>query len=229
MERRNRWIDATHMWGEVTALQNAKSALNRRLQSRENVPQRDTTLTLLVPGALSGDKELQPTRDFLKRMGGLENVEAVNPLPKDKVMEQVKDLVEKIKRYNTPLRLVGFSLGGSVALLAAQECLRQGLPIERVITVDAPIVPVDKTHFNYWATENTVNDLLDNKEFNTQIAKPIPPELHLISLYVPNDGFMHPDASHRPEAKTSALPTRWHLSLYYDEDVLKEISRVCTQ
>ncbi|HEX7042119.1 MAG TPA: thioesterase domain-containing protein [Patescibacteria group bacterium] len=225
-KRRNPLTDGLHLWTETFALPITKIRLQSELASNRKEPQTDSVPTILIPGALGSENDLKLTKEWFLKLGGLKQVDIVNPLPKDKVLKQVEHLVSVIKNYKNPVRLVGFSLGGLVAYLAALECLERGIAVERVIAVDSPLLPITKSDFNHWATLYSVNDLLKDKRINNLLLGKKPDSLRLISLYTPNSGIINPDVSRRKDADSFQLPTQSHMSIYYDINVLNSIKNV---
>lgn len=176
---------------------------------------RDTTPVLLIPGAGAQPYELLLTQLWYQRVGGFPNTHISRASTHGPMMSQIKELQEEIDDFEEPPHGVAISAGGSKAFVLA--CLN-GERFKTLAILDAPIVPMEKRHFNWVMQRFSVNDLLENEEMMDLLATEFPDGLPIYSFPTRNHRIFERHLTERQNVTVLELPINGHLNLNYNID-----------
>ena len=176
---------------------------------------------MLVHGALGTEHELHDTKTWLKEVGGLTQVEIANIFtwslfsPIRRVQGNLRPLVERLvtqlKELPEPAVLIGFSVGGTIAAIAASEHPEL---VREIISVDGPISPVNHKDFHPLTTILPINDVTSTSVQEDLSRIPHPRSL---CFRIPGSYFLSRRATERSGVLTKELPEETaHAAMPYD-------------
>jgi pimeloyl-ACP methyl ester carboxylesterase len=186
-----------------------------------------TTPVAVFPGFGAGDLSTVALRFHLRRAGyvvhrwrlGLNDGKVPALVPK--VVARTQALHD---RYEAPVALVGWSLGGVLAREVARE--RPDL-VRTVVTLGSPVVGGPKYTSTAWFYEKVLKQDLDTIERNVEERNRIPIRTPLTAIYSKRDKVVQWEACidhHNAHCRHVEVDAS-HLSLGFDPRVLRLVSR----
>lgn len=177
---------------------------------KEQTP-RTLAPTLLVPGALGSKFDLELPRQWYKKEG-FSHVVIADIATTGPILPQGVKLAQQLQQLAQPAFVIAYSSGVVAALAAAHLAADKILALA---LVDGPVIPPDRTHFNFWGSLMPVNDIY-SPEVAAVLSLSIPQGLKVFSFARRDNGTVAYEASVRPDVTVVDLPGSGHHSLYYD-------------
>lgn len=202
----------------------------RRLVRKMEVPRAQNPQTIiLLPGFATGPyrmrymaQQLEAAGHRTKRWGMGRNWGVAT-----EAMERLEErLFQVVERYEEPVALVGWSLGG---LYARELAKRHPLCVSKVITMGSPFSGSPRAN-NVWRVYQAITGhSVDQPPIETNLAAK--PPVETIALWSPNDGAIGPrSAAGKPGERDRAIALRCtHSGFTYAPQsiltVLRELDR----
>ena len=152
---------------------------------------------LLLPGFTAGDGSMRTLRRYLARRGFRSHpwLQGRNLGPRARMIERVsRRLVELYERYDAPVSLVGWSLGG----VYARE-LAKGFPeqVRQVITLGSPFADIGRpSNVSRWYDRNGEGGE-ERAGWIDRLREP--PTVPSTAIYSKTDGVVHWETCREPE------------------------------
>jgi pimeloyl-ACP methyl ester carboxylesterase len=154
-------------------------------------PRGDGQPVLLLPGFTAGDRSTAVLRRFLGRQGFSPHpwLQGLNLGPRDGLPEKLaRRLVELYERYQRPVSLVGWSLGGVYARELAKRLPER---VRQVVTLGSPFANVARA-----SNASRLFDLLSRRAPSASrraaaAALAEPPAVPTTSIFTKTDGVVH--------------------------------------
>ena len=196
----------------------------RRLtRSIEITPARDPQKIILIPGFGTGPRKMRYMAQQLERAGhkvkrwGLNRNMGVAA----ETMERLEDrLFEVCERYEEPVALVGWSLGG---LYARELAKRHPICVTKVITMGSPFSGSPRAN-NVWRVYQAIaGHRVDQPPIETVLAEK--PPVETVALWSPNDGMIGARcAAGRPGERDRAIALRCtHAGFAYSPECIQAV------
>lgn len=224
-----RWLFASEVPRAAWTI--AELAFSRRTLAR--APRGDGRPVLLLPGVVTGDGSVRALARYLCRLGYAAETWGLGrnfgPRTVGGDAERLLARVEQMHaRHGQPVVLVGVSLGGIMARIAAHR-----LPhaVEQVITIHSPYAASGRAT-NVWRVyERVSGEKIDSPEVAARLAeaqRPLP--VPATALWSRSDGFVNANACHVPgEPGLRSIELRGgHLAVHHRAAVWATVARVLT-
>ncbi|MBX9796488.1 MAG: alpha/beta hydrolase [Sphingomonas sp.] len=192
-------------------------------------PPGDGRPVLLLPGLMIGDRALVPMQRYLRRLGyaadswGLGRNRGVRTVGEDN--ERVHALIERRAAAEGPVTLVGVSLGGIMARLAAH---RLGpAKVRQVITLASPYAAGPRATNVWRAYQWASGERIDDPRLVArlaELARPLP--VPASAIWSRTDGLVSGHACHVPgEPGLRAIEIGGsHLGVHFRASVLRAVA-----
>ncbi len=196
----------------------------RRLTRTVEVPKaRNPQTIILLPGFGTGPRKMRYLASHLERAGhrtkrwGLGRNMGVAR----EAMERLEDrLIEVSERYQEPVALVGWSLGG---LYARELAKRHPICVSKVITMGSPFSGSPRAN-NVWRVYQAIaGHRVDQPPIETVLSEK--PPVETVALWSPNDGAIGPrNAAGRPGERDRAIALRCtHAGFAYAPECIQTV------
>jgi len=200
-------------------------ALLLRGTPREGPPG-DGRPVLLIPGLVIGDRALRPMRAYLRRLGYAAETWGLGPNLGARTVgpqnERLHARIEAIAAEAGPVTLIGVSLGGMMARLAAHR-LGPG-KIRQVITIASPYAAGPRATNVWRAFQLFTGERIDDPGLAArlaELARPLP--VPASAIWSAGDGLVQGLACHDPQARAIKLRGS-HLGMHFRGSVLRAVA-----
>lgn len=189
-------------------------------------PRGDGRPVLLIPGLGIGDRALTPMRRYLARLGyrveswGLGRNLGARTAGREN--ERLEARIRALAADHGPVTLIGVSLGGMMARLAAHR-LGPGL-VRQVITVASPYAGGPRATNVWRAFQWLTGERIDDPGLAarlTELARPLP--VPTSAIWSASDGLVQGTACHDPSARAIRLRGS-HLGMHFRASVLRAVA-----
>lgn len=189
-------------------------------------PRGDGRPVLLIPGLVIGDRALIPMRRYLTRLGyqaetwGLGRNLGARTVGSEN--ERLHARIEALAAARGPVTLIGVSLGGLMARLAAHrlgpELVRQ------VISIASPYAAGPRATNVWRAFQLFTGERIDDPGLTArlaELARPLP--VPTSAIWSASDGLVQGLACHDPHARSVRLRGS-HLGVHFRASVLRAVA-----
>lgn len=189
-------------------------------------PRGDGRPVLLIPGLVIGDRALIPMRRYLARLGyqaetwGLGRNLGARTVGTEN--ERLHARIEALVAARGPVTLIGVSLGGLMARLAAH---RLGPDVVRqVITIASPYAAGPRATNVWRAFQLFTGERIDDPRLTArlaELARPLP--VPTSAIWSASDGLVRGEGCHDPHARGVRLRGS-HLGVHFRASVLRAVA-----